>query len=195
MACRDKVEQNLKDEVYAKATRGLGMNIRNANALATSINKEYGYPIVSYQLTEDLIEVSINIPIAMLDEYFENEVRIEVEETKLLQTKAKLELRLEAEQIQREDATRAGVEYSDRYLFDEKEVISDSMMAQYRDLEIARALSDKFKIALGIEASVVSRQEAEVMLENTLTPLQPQTSAFFFADKVYFIEGVLMQPM
>ena len=189
MACRDKVGQNLKDEIYEKASRGLGMNIRNANALASSINKEYGYPVVSYQLTEDLIDVSVNVPIVMLDEYFENEVRIEVKETNLLQEKAKLELRLEAEQIQREDATRSGVEYSDRYLFDEKEVISDSMMAQYRDLEIAKSLSDKFKIAFGIEASVVSRQEAAVILENSLTPLQPNTSAFVFAEKVYFIEG------
>ncbi len=189
MACRDTVEQNLKDEIYAKATRGLGMNIRNARAYASTINKQYGYPVLSYQLTEDVIEMNVNIPNAMIDEYFENEVRIELEETKLLQTKAKLELRLEAEQIQREDAARAGVEYSDRYLFDQKEVISDSMMAQYRDLEIAKSLSDKFKIAFGIEASVVSRQEAEVILNNTSTPLQPQTSAFFFADKVYFIEG------
>ena len=120
---------------------------------------------------------------------FANEVRIEIEETRLLQEKAKLELFLDAQELQKLDAKRAGIEYTDRHLFDEDLIIGPSMLKEHRDFEIAKLLADKFKIAFGIEAAVISRSEAELMLENTKTPLQRKTSAFFFADMIYFIEG------
>jgi uncharacterized protein YfkK (UPF0435 family) len=190
MACEVQVESNLRDEVYEKARKGLGMNIRNADQLAKSINLEYGHNVVSYTLTEDVIEVNIYIPPKMIQDYFENEVRIEIKEAQLLQEKAKLELKREAEELQRIDAARAGQEYTDRYLFEEDEIVlSETLLKTQRDLQIAQTLSDKFKAAFGIESSIISRPEAEIMLKNSPTPLQPTTSAFFFADQVYFIEG------
>ena len=70
MACIDTVFSNLTDEVYEKASRGLGMNIRNAKALARNINKEYGHDVVSFTLTEDIVDMNVDISTKMLDEYF-----------------------------------------------------------------------------------------------------------------------------
>ena len=77
-----------------------------ANSTASQLNKEIGYPILKFVAVGDFIERRINIPQSLIDEYYASELKIEERE---------------ARQIQQEDAKRAGVEYTDEYLFQEKE--------------------------------------------------------------------------
>lgn len=65
----------------------------------------------------------------------------------------------------------------------------ESQMKQARANQIAMNLGDKFKLAFGMDYQIISKEAAEDLLINSKTPLKPNTSAFYFNNKVYFIEG------
>jgi len=126
----------------------------------------------------------------------------------------------EARKIQEEDAKRAGVDYTDDYLFGRnseetlgvdpniteaefrrqaaivtrmtaEEASADTYNAESeRAIEIATSLADKLSDAMNVEWELVTPEAAEILLKNTATEYAGEP-AFFFGNKVYFVEGNL----
>ena len=128
MPCRKQIKSNLYDTVDRLSSTGYGKNIRGAQAIANIINKQFGEEVVTFRLG-DTIEREIYISPTLVDQYFEKELQLEIEE---------------ARKVQRLDARRAGVEYNDRYLYDTDDLFSDEVLRAEKDKLIAKALSDKF---------------------------------------------------
>ena len=66
---------------------------------------------------------------------------------------------------------------------------NDVGIKQMRANQIAEKLGEKFKLAFGMEYQMISKEDAEDLLINTKTPLKENTSAFFYNNKIYFIDG------
>ena len=66
---------------------------------------------------------------------------------------------------------------------------NEAEIRKARANEIAQKLGEKFKIAFGIDYQMISKEVAEDLLENTPTPLKPNASAFYYGNKIYFIDG------
>jgi hypothetical protein len=127
----------------------------------------------------------------------------------------------EARKIQEEDAKRAGVDYTDDYLFgrnseetlgvdpniteaefrrqaaivtrmtEADELSAETFsMAEERAVEVATKLADKLSAAMNVEWELVTPEAAEILLKNTATEYAGEP-AFFFGNKVYFVEGNL----
>ena len=99
-----------------------------------------------------------------------------------------------------ENIERAIREREQLSLFDREPTTVDEQMyamspkdekgiSQARANEIAEKLGEKFKLAFGMEYQMISKEDAEDLLINTKTPLKENTSAFFFNNKIYFIDG------
>lgn len=127
----------------------------------------------------------------------------------------------EARKIQQEDAKRAGIDYTDDYLFgrnseetlgvdpniteaefrrqaaivtrmtEADELSAETFsMAEERAVEVATKLADKLADAMNVEWELVTPEAAQILLKNTATEYAGEP-AFFFGNKVYFVEGNL----
>ena len=77
----------------------------------------------------------------------------------------------------------------DLYSFMKAQYSLDAEMERsQKSVRIAEALGKKFQKAFGMDYSIISREDAATILENSKTPYNGQ-SAFYFNNKVYFIEG------
>ena len=109
MPCRIKIKRNITEKVYDRAYKGLGMRYEDASLLQREINKEFKNDVVRFYLDKDLMNMDISVPEKLITEYYNNELRLETQE---------------ARQMQEADAKRAGVDYTDEYLFDEEEAVN-----------------------------------------------------------------------
>lgn len=183
MPCVIEIKDNLYNIVEELAKEGIGLSIEAANQVALKINERFEIPVVRYGYfggTRDLVEASITIPDSLVNEYYIKELIIEEKE---------------AASVQREDAERAGVEYTDDYLSDSSDrALHQAMSLNQVDLDatkataIANALGNKFASAFNMDYKIVSKREAEIILQNSNTPYDNQ-GAFFFNDTIFFVEG------
>jgi hypothetical protein len=183
MPCVIKIEELLTNQVYERAVPAKNMSLDNAKNLLSTINESYGYPVVKL-IVEDTLEVDVSIPKELVDEYYENELKIEIRES--------INVEEEARETQRQDAERAGVSYGDDYLFQNQEQTQELIEKQFiaaRDFDIATKLGDKYKQAFGIDYQIVTPAEAALILQLSPTPYTPNTSAFFYGNQVYFVKG------
>ena len=183
MPCVIKIKQLLTDQVYEQATPAKGMSPYNAKNLIRAINKSYGQTVVEL-VVADTVELDVNIPQELINEYYGNELKLEIRES--------VRAEEEAREIQRKDAERAGVSYGDDYLFQNQEQTEQLIEKQFiaaRDYDIATKLGDKYKKAFGIEYQIVTPGEAALILQLSPTPYTPNTSAFFYGNQVYFVKG------
>jgi len=103
MPCRIKIKENLEEEVYDLARPGTYGTAKQARELAVRINRMYNEGVVRFNVSEaDILNIDVTIPESLIDRYYDNEFRLEQEE---------------ARHAQRADAVRAGVDYTDEYLF------------------------------------------------------------------------------
>lgn len=103
MPCRIKIKENLEGEVYDFARPGTYGTAKQARDLAVRINQMYGDSVVKFTRSEaDILNIDVTISESLIDRYYANELRLEEEE---------------ARHALRADATRAGVNYTDDYLF------------------------------------------------------------------------------
>ncbi len=109
MPCKVQIKQNLTSQVASKTEGAFNKSLSGAQEIANQVNNEYGYKVVSFsQTNSDFIDRDINIPDALVDVYYNHELTLE---NKVVD---------EARQVQIEDAERAGVEYTDEYLFQQE---------------------------------------------------------------------------
>lgn len=127
MPCKTKIEEYLEQKVYDYAYKGLSMRYEDAALFQREVNKAFNGDVVRFYLDQDMLNMDIKIPQKLIDYFYNNELRIET---------------LEARQMQEADAKRAGVEYTDEYLFDE-EVINPLAPSLATYDEIKRMLGKK----------------------------------------------------
>jgi len=187
MPCVIKLKEFLTDQVYEKSKPALNMSYQGAVRLTDSINKEYGYNVV-YPILDDTIELEITIPEALITDYYNSELKLEIQEAIEVAQKAEEEAR----EVQRRDAERAGIPYQDDYLFQNEndiQKIVEKTFREARDQEIATKLGEKYKKAFGIEYQIVTPGEAALILQLSPTPYTSDVSAFFYGNQVYFVKG------
>lgn len=110
MPCKIQIKQNITQKVEEKTEDLFGKPLDVAQKGARIVNSEYGYNVVRfYKVDSDYIDRQITIPSELVDIYYENELRIEEEESR---------------QSQIEDARRAGEDYSDEYMFQTRNIFS-----------------------------------------------------------------------
>lgn len=133
MACKPDIRKNLNSEIRIKVAPLEGANLKVANQMANDINKQYGYKVVSvFEGDNDYTnKVVVNIPNEMVDDYHEYFTKLEEEE---------------ARSAQREDAERAGEEYSDDYMFQEGQV--PSSVASAETIKKVKEVLDKAGIGI-----------------------------------------------
>lgn len=183
MPCIKQITQSLREQIYEDARPALGMSLESAKALIDSINQKYGYDVVGL-VQGDVLDLNVYVPLELADIYYENELMMELEEIQ--------EAEEEAREIQRQDAERAGQEYTDEYLFTETSntnLFTDAQIKAARDREIANKLGEKYEKAFGIPYQIVTPSEAAVILQNSPTPYSSNVNAFFYDNKTYFVAG------
>ena len=84
MPCRKQIKSNLYDTVDRLSSTGYGKNIRGAQAIANLINKQFDEEVVTFRLG-DTIEREIYISPTLVDQYFEKELQLEIEEARKVQ--------------------------------------------------------------------------------------------------------------
>lgn len=188
MPCKIQITEFLTNQIESEVSPLRARDPFTAKKEVARINRNYSYNVAEVsQWDADLFEINVNIPQTMVDEYFENEKKKEIEE---------------ARAIQRADALRAGVDYSDNYLFDNiatalpiveeaeyddyEKVLND--LKNERSLSLARALADRYSKAYNIPYEVLSPAQARQILRQTDTSYRGQAS-FYYGNKVYIIEG------
>jgi hypothetical protein len=102
MPCKIKIEEYLEQKVYDYAYKGLSMRYEDAALFQREVNKKFNGDVVRFYLDQDMMNMDIKIPQKLIDYYYNNELRLET---------------IEARKIQEADARRAGVDYTDDYLY------------------------------------------------------------------------------
>ena len=102
MPCKIQIKQNLTTTIEQKTDRGTSMSLFNAQKLAKRVNSEYKTEVVRFRKAGDFVDRQIDISDALVDKYYEFEKQLEI---------------ADARSAQEKDAERAGVNYSDDYLF------------------------------------------------------------------------------
>jgi hypothetical protein len=103
MPCKIQIKQNITNEVNNLSEKGLSMSLGNAKNLALEINRKFRTKILEFtRNSAGEIGRIITIPQALIDVFYNHELKLEEEE---------------ARSIQQEDAERAGEKYTDNYMF------------------------------------------------------------------------------
>jgi hypothetical protein len=191
MPCRIKIKENLEEEVYDLARPGTYGTPKQARELAVRINRMYNEGVVRFNVSEaDILNIDVTIPESLIDRYYDNEFRLEQEE---------------ARHAQRADAERAGVDYTDEYLFQDSitkqqdpidydlEIAKDFEISvkasqRARSNEIAQKLGEKFSGAFNMPHQMITSDYAFELLKDTKTPYEGEP-AFVFNNVVYFVDG------
>jgi hypothetical protein len=187
MPCKTKIKNNLTEQVYNLAVPGLGMSSENANKLSADINRSFGTPVVRFMkyTTEDMMDMDITIPQSLIDIYYENELKLEAQE---LDQSIK-----DARTAQQNDALRAGIEYTDQYLFDNTSAVPFALsregIERRRDTQIAEALGEKYNKAFNIPYEIISEAQAIELLAESPTPYEGNVASFYYGNRIYFVEG------
>jgi hypothetical protein len=187
MPCKIQIKNNLTEQVYNLAVPGLGMSTENANRLSADINRSFGTPVVRFMkyTTEDMMDMDITIPQSLIDVYYENELKLEAQE---------LDQSIQdARRAQEEDALRAGIDYTDQYMFDNSSAVQAALsregIERRRDIQIAEALGEKYNKAFNIPYEIITEAQAIELLSESPTPYTGNIASFYYGNRVYFVEG------
>ena len=188
MPCRIKIEEHIRDKAEYAMEPYRRRDYITMRIAASNINKNFGYPVVKVSQWEaDIYEVDINVPEPLIEEYYQNELRKE---------------EAEARQSQIEDAERAGEIYTDKYLYDDKELAVNTLeeqgledydklmwdLKQDRIMQVAKLLGQRFQKAFGIPHEVITAAQARELLKNTNVPYTGGAS-FYYGGIIYIVEG------
>ncbi len=81
MPCKIEIKQNLTNKVSADTDAGFNRNLKDAQAIAKTVNESYGVSVVKFfQTSSDFIDRDIDIPASLVDRYYNHELALEDEE-------------------------------------------------------------------------------------------------------------------
>ena len=96
MPCKIQIRKNILGEVEARTDSSFNKSLPVAKGIATQVNNDFGFEVVKFSENSE----------ALVNKYFAHELKIEEKE---------------AAKVQQEDAERAGVEYTDDYMFQKED--------------------------------------------------------------------------
>jgi len=103
MPCKIQIRKNINGTIEARTDPGFNKSLTVANYIADKVNSDFKYDVVKfYKNSAGEISRDITIPEELVDKYYAHELSIEERE---------------AAKVQQEDAKRAGVEYTNDYMF------------------------------------------------------------------------------
>ena len=190
MPCKIKIKENIESKVRELAIPALVMPLAEAKKVAEDINAQFGEDVISFKYYGgyDTIDYDIEISNRLVDNFYNSELILEERD---------------AMKAQAEDATRAGEEFTEDYLFDKPgkvdltdydlelaktyRLVTEESQRQ-RALEIAQKLGEKFSKAFGTPNQTVSPEYAYELLKDTDAPYQNEP-AFYFNRIAYFVDG------
>lgn len=185
MPCPIKIKDQLHDKILKEATPAINMSLSDAKSYINNINRRYGDEVVRLEVG-DTLDINVFIPESLIKTYYENELKMELDEMQQIEK--------EAREVQREDAERAGIEYTDDYLKNANdtelaEAFTQEQIQEARDQEIAMKLGQKYRNAFGIDYTIVTPSEAALILQDSPTPFTVGNAAFFYGNQIYFVKG------
>jgi hypothetical protein len=78
MPCKIEIKEKLTNKVSNATDAGFNRNLKDAQAIAKTVNDSYGVPVVKFfQTSSDFIDRDITIPEELIDRYYTNELRLE----------------------------------------------------------------------------------------------------------------------
>lgn len=80
MPCEITIKKNLTDKVDDLTKDGLSKKLSLANQIARGVNQTFGHKVVSFHMDGDFVTREINIPSALVNEYYQHEKKLEEEE-------------------------------------------------------------------------------------------------------------------
>ena len=103
MPCKKQIKENIKSFTRKEGEKALGKSLKLANQNAARINNLFRENVISYAMEGDLLTMNISEPSSdLIDIYYNNELQQEAEASR---------------KQHMEDAKRAGMDYSDDYLY------------------------------------------------------------------------------
>jgi hypothetical protein len=80
MPCKIEIKEKLTNKISVNTDAGFNKSLEGAQAIAKAVNKSYGVPVVSFSLSGDFIDRSINVPDSLVDVYYNHELSLEQKE-------------------------------------------------------------------------------------------------------------------
>ena len=78
MPCKIEIKEKLTNKVSNATDAGFNRNLKDAQAIAKTVNDSYGVPVVKFfQTSSDFIDRDITIPEELIDRYYTHELRLE----------------------------------------------------------------------------------------------------------------------
>ena len=78
MPCKIEIKEKLTNKVSTATDAGFNRNLKDAQAIAKTVNDSYGVPVVKFfQTSSDFIDRDIDIPKELVDVYYAHELRME----------------------------------------------------------------------------------------------------------------------
>lgn len=78
MPCKIQIKQNITQYVEEKTNRGFNKSLDVAQEIARKVNAEFGVKVVGFtRSNSDYIDRNINIPISLIDRYYNHERKLE----------------------------------------------------------------------------------------------------------------------
>ena len=116
MPCKIQIRKNINGQIEARTDPGFNKSLPAARGIADAVNKDFGFNVVSFSqnAAREIIR-DITIPDELVDKYYAHELGIEERE---------------AASVQKQDARRAGIEYTDDYMFQQEGTEGSKASAQ-----------------------------------------------------------------
>lgn len=135
MPCKTEIKNQITRDANNLTISGYNLSLEEARKLSKIVNDKYKVPIVRFNTGIDgIIERDINVPDNLIDTYYNQELLLEQEEARNIQT---------------QDSDRLGLEQNDRYLFDDLPTVSNP--TNYNDFNYANYISKKQALKTKLE--------------------------------------------
>ena len=178
MPCKIKIKENLTKQVEELSEDGLSLSLKNANDLATKINQKYKYPVIRFLQSGDYIDREISIPIKLVQEYYNNELRIEAQE--LIDSEKKRGGYTDEDKGEFYQFNNASVEKPDKELNSKLKEFLDRIGVSYKALDTIKDKDGKVLTAVA-KADLLNKILEVVEGRADITTL-PEEAAHFFIE-------------
>jgi predicted kinase len=81
MPCKIEIKKNITEEIENLSEEAMDMSLEDAKVVADEINSDFGMKVISFTQSKDgRIKRVIKIPVSLVQDYYDNELKLEQEE-------------------------------------------------------------------------------------------------------------------
>ena len=180
MPCKIQIKQKITSKIEASTNAALGKSLDVAQSIAREVNDEYKAPVVRFvQRGTDLIDRIINVPQNLIDKYYNSELALEEED---------------ARRVQREDARRAGEDYTDRYMFQLEQpdvrysLKAVDILSSDRAIQIfAKGQKNGWPLSKTLTELQIPKEQKQIILDKDITDREEIITSLL-ADNSFVVE-------